>query len=81
MKIIKLLYINIFLLLLMIKTAHASDFEIWKKKFKIKALTEGISSETLNEVIDKTKYLPNVIKYDRFQPEFYEDTYTYISIR
>ena len=81
MKIIKLLFINIFLLLLMIKTAHASDFEIWKKKFKIKALAEGISSETLNEVIDKTKYLPNVIKYDRFQPEFYEDTYTYISKR
>ena len=26
-------------------------------------------------------YLPNVIKYDRFQPEFYEDTKTYISKR
>ena len=21
-----------------------------------------------------TKFLPNVIKYDRYQPEFYEDT-------
>jgi len=28
-----------------------------------------------------TKFLPNVIKYDRFQPEFYEDTKTYISKR
>ena len=28
-----------------------------------------------------TKYLSNVIKYDRFQPEFYEDTKTYINKR
>jgi len=27
------------------------------------------------------KFLPNVIKYDRYQPEFYEDTKTYISKR
>ena len=25
------------------------------------------------------KFLPNVIKYDRYQPEFYEDTKTYIT--
>ena len=29
----------------------------------------------------KIIFLPNVIKYDRFQPEFYEDTKTYISKR
>ena len=27
------------------------------------------------------KYLPKVIEYDRFQPEFYEDTKTYVSKR
>ena len=27
------------------------------------------------------KFLPKVIEYDRFQPEFYEDTKTYISKR
>ena len=27
------------------------------------------------------KYLPKVIQYDRFQPEFYEDTKTYINKR
>ena len=27
------------------------------------------------------KFLPNVFKYDRYQPEFYEDTKTYISKR
>ena len=26
-------------------------------------------------------FLPKVIEYDRFQPEFYEDTYTYIKKR
>jgi len=31
--------------------------------------------------MSNTKYLPNVIKYDRYQPEFYEDTKTYISKR
>ena len=25
------------------------------------------------------KFLPKVIEYDRYQPEFYEDTKTYIS--
>ncbi len=27
------------------------------------------------------KFLPKVIEYDRFQPEFYEDTITYITKR
>ena len=27
------------------------------------------------------KFLPKVIQYDRFQPEFYEDTKTYVSKR
>ena len=27
------------------------------------------------------KFLPKVIKYDRYQPEFYEDTKTYINKR
>ena len=31
--------------------------------------------------MSNTKFLPNVIKYDRYQPEFYEDTKTYISKR
>ena len=31
--------------------------------------------------MNKAKYLPKVIKYDRYQPEFYEDTKTYVSKR
>jgi membrane-bound lytic murein transglycosylase B len=31
--------------------------------------------------MSKVKFLPKVIEYDRYQPEFYEDTNTYISKR
>ncbi len=76
-------YILLFLLLFN-NFAYADinkDFEIWKKKFKQIALQNNISEETFNKVIKNTKFLPNVIKYDRYQPEFYEDTKTYISKR
>jgi membrane-bound lytic murein transglycosylase B len=53
----------------------------WKKKFRITALQNNISEETFDKVMKNTKFLPDVIKYDRFQPEFYEDTKTYISKR
>ena len=31
--------------------------------------------------MNNVKFLPKVIEYDRYQPEFYEDTKTYISKR
>jgi membrane-bound lytic murein transglycosylase B len=31
--------------------------------------------------MSSAKYLPKVIEYDRYQPEFYEDTFTYIKKR
>ena len=31
--------------------------------------------------MSNVKFLPKVIEYDRFQPEFYEDTKTYVSKR
>ena len=62
--------------------SHANDdFEKWKIKFKVYAEQQGISSITLDKHIDKSKFLPDVIKYDRYQPEFYEDTKTYIDKR
>ena len=57
------------------------EFEKWKKNFKIIALKNNISENTFDLVMSNTKFLPNVIKYDRFQPEFYEDTKTYINKR
>ena len=57
------------------------EFEIWKVNFKKLALKNNISEETFNRVMLNTKFLVNVIKYDRYQPEFYEDTKTYVSKR
>ena len=74
--------LSIFLISLCLNTSYADDdFEEWKIKFKVYAKHQGISQITLNEYIDKSQFLPNVIKYDRYQPEFYEDTKTYISKR
>ena len=57
------------------------DFNIWLKKFKITAQKEGISEETISNSFKNAKYLEQVIKYDRYQPEFFEDTKTYIKKR
>ena len=57
------------------------EFNNWKKKFKFIALENNISEDTFDKVMSNVKYLPKVIEYDRFQPEFYEDTKTYISKR
>ena len=45
------------------------------------ALSHNISEKTFDIVMANVKFLPKVIEYDRFQPEFYEDTKTYISKR
>ena len=75
-------YIIIFSIFIYSSQVHPNDnFENWKINFKKYAKEQGVSSETLNLLIDKSKFLPDVIKYDRFQPEFYEDTKTYISKR
>ena len=60
---------------------NQASFLTWKKNFKKIALQNDISEKTFNKVMANVKFLPNVIKYDRYQPEFYEDTKTYISKR
>ena len=49
--------------------------------FKKIALKKGVAEKTFNEVMMNAKFLPKVIEYDRYQPEFYEDTFTYIKKR
>ena len=57
------------------------DFNLWVKNFKKTAVDKGISKKTVDSVMENVKFLPKVIKYDRYQPEFYEDTATYVSKR
>ena len=58
-----------------------SDFLRWKNEFKTLAIKNNISEKTFDTVMSSVKFLPKVIEYDRYQPEFYEDTKTYISKR
>ena len=80
MKKIKLFIVSI-LIILNSATLIADDFNDWKVKFKNRAIKEGVSKATVDKLIDRSKFLSDVIKYDRYQPEFYEDTKTYISKR
>ena len=57
------------------------QFEKWLDTFKAYALKNDISQQTLDLTFKNAKYLKNVIKYDRKQPEFFEDTITYVSKR
>ena len=64
-------------------TLYANDisFKEWLNSFRSYALENNISESTFDMVMSDVVFLPKVIKYDRFQPEFYEDTKTYISKR
>jgi len=67
----------------LVNTLNASDrdFTTWLNDFKISAAKEGISKKTIDETLINARFLPKVIEYDRYQPEFYEDTSTYIGKR
>ena len=58
-----------------------NEFNTWLRDFKAKAVSDGISKKVVDEVMDDAIFLPRVIEYDRYQPEFYEDTLTYIKKR
>ena len=81
MKVIK--FFVVISLFFMNSSLHAEkiSFNDWLKNFKVHALKNNISESTFNMAMTDVIFLPNVIKYDRFQPEFYEDTKTYISKR
>ena len=72
----------IFLLALSSPTlANNKDFNLWLDDFKKNAINSGISKNVVNDVMSKAVFLEKVIEYDRYQPEFYEDTFTYIKKR
>jgi len=81
MKLIKYIFIIIIISFTSSLSDDQIDFQKWKKDFKKIALKNDISEKTFDIAMAKVKFLPNVIKYDRYQPEFYEDTKTYISKR
>ena len=80
MKLIKIIFIT-FLFSISNLYSNEPNFNEWLVEFKKYSLNNGISEKTFNIVMKDAKFLPKVIEYDRYQPEFYEDTKTYVSKR
>ena len=81
MKRIRYCFLYILIVLNYSLYSYAQNFEEWLVNFKKVALNNGISENTFSMVMQNAKYLPDVIKYDRYQPEFYENTKTYVNKR
>ena len=81
-KMFKFIFSTFILHLILITHSLASDdFNKWVSNFKIRAISSGVSEKVVNAIMSEAKFLPKVIEYDRYQPEFYEDTFTYIKKR
>ena len=78
-KIYKILIVFVFILYN--TNVKSETFDDWLSSFKKYALKNGISEITFNLAMSNVKFNPKVIEYDRYQPEFYEDTKTYINKR
>tara|TARA_B100000963_G_scaffold318282_1_gene299282 strand:+ start:4092 stop:5096 length:1005 start_codon:yes stop_codon:yes gene_type:complete len=82
LKNIKIIYFLLNLLVLSATAnAYNSEFNNWVINFKSEAVKYGVSKKVVDDVLSDVKFLPKVIEYDRYQPEFYEDTFTYIKKR
>ena len=81
MKITKLFLTFFVIFFIFTLNSNSSTFENWKNDFKKIAIKRGISELTFDKAMANVKFLPKVIEYDRYQPEFYEDTNTYVSKR
>ena len=82
MKKINITIVTLFFLMINLSNVNAEEkFSSWLKNFKTLAIKEGISEKTVNLVMNNAVFLPKVIEYDRYQPEFYEDTKTYVTKR
>ena len=81
MKLIKIIFLLSIFSFSSLLANNPKEFLEWKKNFKDLALENNISENTINLVMENVNFLPKVIEYDRYQPEFYEDTKTYITKR
>ena len=81
-KMFKLIFYSFFLPFFAFTHTFADEnFDQWVKNFQTKAINSGISKKVVIEIMSDARFLPKVIEYDRYQPEFYEDTFTYIKKR
>ena len=77
-------FLLILIILIQVFTTNANsndEFESWLLNYKDYALKNGISQKTIDISFENVKFIDQVIKYDRKQPEFFEDTITYVNKR
>ena len=72
---------NLLIVNLTFNTNAQENFDTWLTSYKEYALKKGISQKTIDTTFKNVKFLEQVIKYDRKQPEFFEDTITYVNKR
>lgn len=56
-------------------------FDEWLVGFKSRAISQGISKETVENSLKNVKFLERIVVLDRKQPEFFEKTYEYLDKR
>jgi membrane-bound lytic murein transglycosylase B len=59
----------------------SEDFSTWLNEFKAEAKAEHISAKTIKATFKNAKYLPQVIVFDRAQPEFISPFLIYVEKR
>jgi lytic murein transglycosylase len=64
-----------------VQPSDSEGFLVWLDAFKQEAKTEHISSNTIKATFKNAKYLPQVIVFDRAQPEFISPFLIYIEKR
>ena len=53
-------------------------FDAWVADFRQQAAAEGIDQATLAEAFDPVSYQPRILEYDRSQPEFTRQVWSYL---
>ncbi len=56
-------------------------FNEWLIEFKGRAISQGISKDTVDNALKNAKFLERIVELDRKQPEFFEKTYEYLDKR
>ena len=56
-------------------------FNEWLVGFKGRAISQGVSKETVDTALKNAKFLERIVVLDRKQPEFFEKTYEYLEKR
>ena len=56
-------------------------FNEWLIEFKGRAISQGVSKDTVDNALKNAKFLERIVALDRKQPEFFEKTYEYLDKR